>query len=153
VPAAGFRGTHFVRNARGRDGWRHGARFHCVTRREIVANIAKFMMSEARYADSIGMQAPVRRNLRWVAFLLLFLQLGMIAHRMEHYLLPDHVEAGEDSCVAFAPVIDPPATPVVLSEPTRVSYIVRFWTVREAGVVPLDDRLGFRAQAPPSLAL
>lgn len=99
------------------------------------------------------MNVSIRSNMRLIALLLLILQLGVVAHRMEHYLLPDHVETGEDSCAAFSPVTDPPATPVLLSEPTPVSYAVRFWTVSEAAIVRLDDRIGFRAQAPPGIAL
>ncbi len=99
------------------------------------------------------MQALFRRNARWLALLLLTLQLGLIAHRVEHYLLPEHVESDEASCDAFAPVTDPPALPVVIRPPTPVSYVIRFWTVRAAVIAPLDDRLGFRAQAPPRLDL
>ena len=95
------------------------------------------------------MRAFLRSNTRWLAFLLLMLQLGIVAHRIEHYLLPDHVETGEASCDAFSPITDPPALPVVAGPPVRVSFTVRFWTLREAVVARLDDRLGFRAQAPP----
>jgi hypothetical protein len=98
--------------------------------------------------------AAIRRRGRLIALLLLVLQLGLVAHRIEHYLLPDAIESSdhEDSCDAFSPLIDPPALPVVEHEPVQVSYIVRFWTLREAHAERLDDRLGFRAQAPPRLA-
>jgi hypothetical protein len=95
--------------------------------------------------------AAVKRHGRLIALLLLILQLGLIAHRIEHYLLPDAVESSEDSCDAFSPLIDPPALPTVEHEPTQVSYIVRFWVVREAHAERLESWLGFRAQAPPRL--
>jgi hypothetical protein len=96
------------------------------------------------------MRINLRPNLRIVALLLLVLQLGLIAHRIEHYVLPDHVESGEDECAAFAPVTDPPALPVAVTPPTRIAYFVRFWTARDTIIERPSDRLGFRAHAPPA---
>jgi hypothetical protein len=102
-------------------------------------------------AQSWKALSAIRRHGRLIALVLLILQLGLIAHRIEHYLLPDAVESSEDSCDAFSPLIDPPALPTVEHEPTQVSYIVRFWVVREAHAERLESWLGFRAQAPPRL--
>jgi hypothetical protein len=93
--------------------------------------------------------AAIRRHGRSIGLLLFVLQLSLIAHRLEHYLLPDAVESSEASCDAFAPVTDPPALPVVECEPTQVFYTIRFWPVREATAERHEDGFGFRAQAPP----
>lgn len=86
---------------------------------------------------------------RIVAFLLLISQLGIVAHRIEHYILAEQMECGEDGCTAFAPVIDPPAQPPLVAPPSPVVFFVRFWTAREFVAEQPGDRLGFRAQAPP----
>jgi hypothetical protein len=95
------------------------------------------------------MFAILRHHSRFLALLLLVLQLGIVAHRIEHYLEPEHMECGEDACTAFAPMDDPPALPIVVTAPTRVAFFVRFWTANDTIVVQPSDRLGFRAQAPP----
>ena len=86
---------------------------------------------------------------RIVAFLLLISQLGIVAHRIEHYILAEQMECGEDGCTAFAPVTDPPALPQLVMPPSLVAFFVRFWTARESIIEQPSDRLGFRAQAPP----
>lgn len=95
------------------------------------------------------MWTDLRLNSRIIALLLLILQLSLIAHRLEHYVLPEHMESGEDECAAFAPVTDPPALPVVVTPPIQVAYFVRFWTASETIIEQPGDRLGFRAHAPP----
>jgi hypothetical protein len=100
---------------------------------------------------------PAQRNLRTeaapfirlIALLLLVLQLGVIAHRIEHYLIPEHMECGEDACVSFAPITDPPALPPVVVRPPNIAYFVQFWTVHDTTEDQLSERLGFRAHAPP----
>ena len=89
-------------------------------------------------------------NSKLIALLLLVLQLGLIAHRIEHYVLPEHAECGEDECAAFAPATDPPALPVAVTAPIRIAYFVRFRTASETIVEQPNDRLGFRAHAPPA---
>ena len=89
------------------------------------------------------------RAFRLLALLMVIAQLGIVAHRIEHYLVPDHMESGEDECSAFAPVTDPPALPVIVTPPNTIVYFVRFWTARETIVPQVAERLGFRAQAPP----
>lgn len=86
---------------------------------------------------------------RFLVLLLLVSQLGTIAHRIEHYILAEQMECGEDGCAAFAPVTDPPSLPALVQPPTPVAFFVRFWTAREAATAQPADRLGFRAQAPP----
>ncbi len=81
------------------------------------------------------------RVFRLLALLMVVAQFGIVAHRIEHYLVPDHMESGEDECSAFAPAIVRPANTIV--------YFVRFWTARETIVPQVAERLGFRAQAPP----
>jgi hypothetical protein len=96
------------------------------------------------------MRTRLRLSSRPIALLLLVLQLGLIAHRVEHYLVPEHMESGEGDCAAFAPVTDPPALPASVTPPIRVGYFVRFWTASEAIVEQPGDRLGFWAHAPPA---
>lgn len=91
----------------------------------------------------------LRRVSRIIAFLLLVAQLGFIAHRIEHYILPEAMECGEDSCSAFAPVADPPVLPPLVTPPLRVAYTVRFWTVHATDPVERHREIGFRAHAPP----
>ena len=87
--------------------------------------------------------------LRFAALVLLIAQFGIVAHRIEHYIAPEHMECGEDSCDAFAP--GPPAAEPVLFVPPvfLVVFFLQFWTVRPAFVRPAAGRLGFRAHAPP----
>jgi hypothetical protein len=92
----------------------------------------------------------LRRVSRITAFLLLVAQLGFIAHRIEHYLVPEAMECGEDSCASFAPVADPPALPPLVAPPLRIAYTTRFWTVRATDPVERYRALGFRAHAPPA---
>ena len=95
------------------------------------------------------MFAFLRHRSSLVALLLLVLQLGIVAHRIEHYLEPEHMECGEDACAALTPVPDPPALPIVIKVPTQVAFAVRFWTASDAIVARPSDLLGFRSQAPP----
>jgi hypothetical protein len=95
------------------------------------------------------MRTRLRLSSRLIALLLLVLQLGLIAHRIEHYLIPNDMESGEDECAAFGPVTDPPALPLVVTPPIHVAYFVRFWIASEAIDEQPRDRLGFRAHAPP----
>ncbi len=96
------------------------------------------------------MIAPLRRATRIVALLLMVAQLGLIAHRVEHYLLPDRMDSGEEACAAFTPVDDGPALPAVVAPPVRVAYAVRFWIARERFAPARAAALGFSAQAPPA---
>ena len=96
------------------------------------------------------MRTNLKRNFNLIALLLLVLQLGLIAHRIEHYVLPGNVESGEDECAAFAPVTDPPALPVAVTPPIRVAYFVRFWSASETIAEQPSDRHGFQAHAPPA---
>jgi hypothetical protein len=86
---------------------------------------------------------------RAVAFLLLLVQLGMVAHRIEHYLAPDHMECGEDSCDAFAPTPGPAAPVPFLPPLVFVVFYLKFWTPRDSVREQPGSRLGFRAHAPP----
>ncbi len=84
-----------------------------------------------------------------VALLLLIVQLGVIAHRVEHYLVPEQMESGEDSCAAFSPTSGAePALDIVLPV-ILVVFFLTFWTARSCPVPQPSDRLGFRAHAPP----
>ena len=87
--------------------------------------------------------------IRLFALLLLVAQLGMVAHRIEHYIAPDHMECGEDACIAFAPTTGAADLPVVLQPVFAVIFFLRFWAVREIAERKLTDRIGFRALAPP----
>ena len=95
------------------------------------------------------MLAFLRHHSRLAALLLLVLQLGIVAHRIEHYLEPEHMECGEDACAAFTPITDPPALPIVVTSPTQVAFSVRFWTASDSIVAPPSEFLGFRSHAPP----
>ncbi len=106
--------------------------------RQFSVRPARFALSGA--ADSV---------LRVFATLLLIAQLGLVAHQIEHYLAPDHMECGEDSCTAFAPTTGAAALPVVVAPIFLVVFFVRFWTVNQASIHAPSDRLGFRAHAPP----
>jgi hypothetical protein len=95
------------------------------------------------------MHAFLRRARHFALLLLLAAQIGLVAHRIEHYVAPAHQESGEESCAAFAPVTGaaPWAPPLVV--PVFVVFFVRFWAVRETLAAGPGVRLGFRAQAPP----
>ncbi len=84
-----------------------------------------------------------------VALVLLVLQLGLIAHRVEHYLAPAAMECGEDECAAFAPSADAPDLQVLIFPLSLVVFFVRFWTARSHSLTVVGERLGFRAHAPP----
>ena len=86
---------------------------------------------------------------RAVAFLLLIVQLGMVAHRIEHYLAPEHMECGEDSCDSFAPTPGPAAPVPFLPPLVFVVFFLKFWTLRDSVREQPGNRLGFRAHAPP----
>jgi hypothetical protein len=86
---------------------------------------------------------------RAVAFLLLIVQLGMVAHRIEHYLAPDHMECGEDSCDAFAPTPGSAAPVPFLPPLVFVVFFLKFWTLHDSVREQPGNRLGFRAHAPP----
>ena len=98
------------------------------------------------------MIASLRRASRIFALLLLVVQLGMVAHRVEHYLQPDRMETSEEACAAFAPVDDGPALPVLVTPPSDVAYAVRFWTAHDRIATKRVAALGFQAQAPPAQA-
>jgi hypothetical protein len=89
------------------------------------------------------------RILRAFAFVLFIAQLGLVAHQIEHYLIPDHMESGEESCVAFAPTTGAASLPVFIAPFVFIVFFTRFWTVTQAFLYPPSDRLGFRAHAPP----
>jgi hypothetical protein len=87
--------------------------------------------------------------LRFAALLLLVAQIGIVAHRIEHYIAPEHMECGEDACVAFAPTPDS-VEPILFVPPLLVIvFFLRFWGVHTLAVRPAGGRLGFRAHAPP----
>jgi hypothetical protein len=86
---------------------------------------------------------------KFLALLVLVAQFGLVAHRIEHYLIPDQMESGEDSCDAFAPVSGAAALPVFAPPVLFVIFFLRFWSLREAATADASDRLGFRAHAPP----
>ena len=86
---------------------------------------------------------------RVVAFVLLIAQLGMVAHRIEHYLTPEHMECGEDSCDAFAPTPGPAAPIPFLPPVLFVVFFLSFLTLRDSVTEQPRVRLGFRAHAPP----
>jgi hypothetical protein len=87
--------------------------------------------------------------MKFFAAILLIAQLGMVAHRIEHYIAPEHMECGEDSCTAFAPTTGAAALPLFIPPLLLVVFFLRFWTVRDSIVRKPADRLGFRAHAPP----
>ena len=97
-----------------------------------------------------SLMPALRRWARFLALLLLAVQLGSVAHRLEHYLLAEQMECGEDGCTAFAPVTDPPALPQLVRPPSPVVFFVHFWTARQPILAQSVERLGFRAQAPPA---
>ncbi len=86
---------------------------------------------------------------RLVALFLLVVQLGIIAHRIEHYLVPEQMECGEDSCTAFSPT--PGAEPILdlVLPVSLVVFCLSFWALRDSIVLRPADLFGFRAQAPP----
>jgi hypothetical protein len=86
---------------------------------------------------------------RAVAMLVLIAQLGMVAHRIEHYLAPEHMECGEDGCDAFAPALGPAAPVPFLPPLFFVVFFLKFWTLRDSVTEQPGSRLGFRAHAPP----
>jgi hypothetical protein len=86
---------------------------------------------------------------RAAALLLLVAQLGMVAHRIEHYLAPDQMECGADACDAFAPTPGPAAPVPFLPPVLFVVFFLKFWTPRESITEQPGNRLGFRAHAPP----
>jgi hypothetical protein len=83
------------------------------------------------------------------ALLVLVMQLGLVAHRIEHYVAPDRMECGEDLCDAFSPTPDGVALPVFVPPVFLVVFCLTFWTVREAARTSRTDTIGFRAHAPP----
>ena len=87
---------------------------------------------------------------RAVALLLLVAQLGMVAHRVEHYLAPEHMECGTDACDAFAPTPGPAAPVPFLPPLFFVVFFLKFWTLDDSVRKQPSHRLGFRAQAPPA---
>jgi hypothetical protein len=104
-----------------------------------------------------GYADPARRQGHWsassfvkfFAALLLLAQLGMVAHRIEHYIAPEHMECGEDSCTAFAPTTGATDLPLFVPPIFLVIFFLRFWTVRDSVTQKPSDFLGFRAHAPP----
>ncbi len=100
-----------------------------------------------------SLMPALRRWARFLALLLLAIQLGSVAHRVEHYLLAEQMECGEDGCTAFAPVTDPPVLPPLVQPPTAVVFFVHFWAARGSIAERPGERLGFRAQAPPTRLL
>jgi hypothetical protein len=86
---------------------------------------------------------------RFLALALLVLQLGVIAHRIEHYLVPEQMECGEDVCAAFTPTPDAAPIPAFVPPVFFVVFFLRFWTVRASVARGPAERLGFRALAPP----
>ena len=101
-------------------------------------------------ASCASMLGFLRHRSSIAALLLLILQLGLVVHRLEHYIEPEHMECGDDACAAFTPVTDPPALPALVAVPTRVAFPVRYWIAIETIVVQPRGRLGFQAQAPPA---
>jgi hypothetical protein len=86
---------------------------------------------------------------RFFALVLLIAQLGIVAHRIEHYIAPEHMECGEDSCTAFLPTTGAADLVAFVPPLSLVVFFLTFWTVCESTVERLSDRLGFRAHAPP----
>jgi hypothetical protein len=96
--------------------------------------------------------AAALAGLGWRKAVLLFLvvlQLGLIAHRIEHYLAPAAMECGEDECAAFSPSPGLPDLELVIFPLSLVAFFIRFWTARPRAMTVLGGRLGFRAHAPP----
>jgi hypothetical protein len=87
--------------------------------------------------------------LKLFAILVLVAQFGLVAHRIEHYLVPDQMESGEDSCDAFAPASGAVSLPAYVPPVFFVVFFLRFWAVRQTPPSRPSDRLGFRAHAPP----
>jgi hypothetical protein len=93
---------------------------------------------------------PARATLlKFFALLVLVTQFGLVAHRIEHYLVPDQMECGEDSCDAFAPVSGAVSLPAYVPPVFFVVFFLRFWAIRESNLPNASDRLGFQAHAPP----
>lgn len=87
--------------------------------------------------------------LRFAALLLLVAQLGIVAHRIEHYIAPEHMECGEDACDAFSPVPDA-AAPILFVPPIfLVVFFLQFCMPRAVVLRAPAGRLGFLAHAPP----
>ena len=93
--------------------------------------------------------AGASRLWRTLAFVLVIFQLALVVHRIEHYLVPDHMESGEDACAAFTPAPDAPELPAVFVPLLLVVYVVRFWSVHHPALIQPRQRLGFRPHAPP----
>ena len=103
----------------------------------------------SRPAASRRWRLNVAAVFRAVAFLVLLVQLGMVAHRIEHYLAPEQMECGTDTCDAFAPTPGPAAPVPFLPPLFLVAFFLKFWTLSESVTEQLGNRLGFRAHAPP----
>ena len=86
---------------------------------------------------------------RALAMLVVIAQLGMVAHRVEHYLAPEQMECGTDQCDAFAPTPGPDAPVPFLPPLFFVVFFLSFWTLRDGVTERPGQRLGFRAHAPP----
>jgi hypothetical protein len=109
----------------------------------------RFARSGRSSAAVVPRGATHSLSIRLVALLLLIVQLGVIAHRIEHYLVPEQMESGEDACAAFAPT--PGAAPGldIVAPVVLIVFFLTFWSVCNCAVSRPGDRLGFRAHAPP----
>ena len=102
--------------------------------------------------QGITFLSSLRRRISQLALILLLIaQVGVVVHRLEHYLAPSIVDCDENACAAFAPAADPPSISAAISPPERIIQFIRFWTAHPAYFERPTDRLGFRAQAPPLL--
>jgi len=107
------------------------------------------MAKDRRDSRPAIVRSATGRAFRFLAFIVVIAQLGLIAHRIEHYIEPEQMECGEDACDAFAPITDLPTLPVLFTAPVFIVFFVRFWVAHKAIVARPGDRLGFRAHAPP----
>ena len=110
--------------------------------------MARFVSLTARPSVSHGHAARLTL-LKMLALLVLVAQFGLVAHRIEHYLVPDQMESGEDACAAFSPISGAISLPELIAPVLCVVFFLRFWTVRAATARNLAEGLGFRAHAPP----
>jgi hypothetical protein len=102
-----------------------------------------------KHSPRLEISTPVSGIMRFFACLLLIVQLGAFAHVIEHYLLPEQMECGEDSCAAFAPATGSVLLPDFAAALVLLVFFIRFWAVHAPSVEQPCDRLGFQAHAPP----
>lgn len=91
----------------------------------------------------------MRQQARPVLVLLLLTQLAMVAHRIEHFVAPDLVEAIAD-CAAFTPMPEPVSEPPVIILPPAQHATRTVWSPVASLAAGEIDQHAYRSQAPPA---